>query len=117
MEERKFEVVKEWKHKGKKCVIVLVKWNLPKEITTLHDSYNGYVETTLNQPYDVVDVRVHGGLTFGFGNIISVNIKGKFYGFDTGHYNDKGITHRDINYMTKECERLAEQLIKIEEGK
>jgi len=80
----------------------------------LKDSYNGYVETTLNKKYSDLDIDVHGGLTFGPDELASLNIKGKWYGFDTAHAFDEGIHHRDIPYMIKECESLADQLIKLE---
>ena len=116
--EREFKVVKEWKHKGKKCVIVLFKWSdeVKKVAPSIsNDHYNGYVETSLDKHYDKIDAEVHGGLTFGVDDLKIVNVKGKFYGFDTAHYNDLGIKHRTLSYVTKECEKLAEQLIKLEE--
>jgi hypothetical protein len=71
------------------------------------------------QSYSVMDVEVHGGLTFSRGDGTDW-----WFGFDAGHFNDapnpshtsaaspayEGSTYRDADYMQSECESLALQL-------
>ena len=122
IQERTAKVVKEWDYKGKKLVIVLMEWNVKvKAISpSLVDFYNGYVETTLRKKYSsLLDIDVHGGITFGASKLLIDNLSKelkdmKFYGFDTSHHMDGGITHRKMDFMIKETEKLAEQIIKLE---
>lgn len=92
----------------------------------------GYVGLPKNHPYhgkdyDDVDVDVHGGLTYaaecgGFVCHVSEGADELYWlGFDCGHYLDvipgmskelkkMGGTYRDIQWVTEETKRLAEQL-------
>jgi hypothetical protein len=80
----------------------------------------GYVEIDNDNklhgtPYLDLNFEVHGGITYGDITEDSKSI----YGFDCGHYGDmtffKGSIgdqvgiYRDMDYVTKECEKLAEQ--------
>jgi len=80
----------------------------------------GYIEVTkdnklFGDEYISLDLNVHGGLTYGSKKSDDVFV----YGFDCGHFGDmifdelgikkRGDIYRDMNYVTKECEKLAEQ--------
>ena len=113
MKERESKLVKQWNYKGKLCIIIFHKWTLPIA-TSLKEYYTGYVQSSLNKSYDDLNIEVHGGLTFGDSlEHFNPDLKGFFYGFDTGHAFDNPEV-QDLNYCIRECERLAEQLIKLE---
>jgi hypothetical protein len=70
----------------------------------------GYVEidednNLYGKSYEEIDLDVHGGLTYGRYHVSNKCL----YGFDCGHFGD---IYRDMNYVTKECEKLAEQFSK-----
>ena len=113
MKERESKLVKQWDYKGKLCIIIFNKWTL-SITTSLKDYYTGYVQSSLNKNYNDLDVKVHGGLTFENSlEHFNPDLKGFFYGFDTGHAFDNPKV-QDLNYCIRECEQLAEQLIKLE---
>ena len=113
MAERKSKLAKKWIYKGKLCIIIFHKWTLPIK-TSLNNYYTGYVQSSLNKKYQNLDIEVHGELTFrGSLKHFNPDLKGFFYGFDTGHAFDTP-EKQDLAYCIKECESLAEQLIKIE---
>ena len=134
IEEREAKIVRKWIYRGKKCIIILITWNKEvKKITKiLHDYYNVYVETRLNFNYNLEKnkfgkkfnlnkdqtfdkISVQGGITFGAESLPFDHLKGiKFFGFDTSHGFDEGVKHRNMDYMTRECESLADQIIKFE---
>ena len=75
-------------------------------------------------------IEVHGGLTFADDHLgrekvfISEDKEKWVFGFDAAHSGDKtaytnfeGDTFKDLDYMTEECEKLAQQLKDIEDGK
>lgn len=102
---------------------------------------NGYVGVTRNHPYFAVEydtkragsIEVHGGLTFsGKGHLKECKKKYWYFGFDTSHFLDlapyqerlyKSLReqmkfpfqnkYRDIQYVSKEIEKLLDQLIDI----
>lgn len=88
----------------------------------------GYVILTPSNDFFGVDyfdipVRVHGGLTY------SDNYDGVWkIGFDCGHYgdlvpkiseliNEDGNVYRDMEFVKKECESLADQISKYSKAK
>lgn len=116
--EIEFKIVKKWIYKGKLCVITQNIWEpYVKTISSsLHDWYNGYVETILAKDYDDLNINVHGGLTFG-GELGFEELKGKrFYGFDTAHAFDDNPNIQNLDYVTKETEQLADQIIELEKA-
>lgn len=93
----------------------------------------GYVEITkdnklfgLNYLDIEIPLNVHGGITWS-----DLENDNWIFGFDCAHYNDMVFTenfiprgsgeYKDMDYVTKECEQLAEQLsefsISIERNK
>lgn len=95
----------------------------------------GYVGVSAEHPahmkeYWDLDVRIHGGLTYGEPGNGKHLPEGRYWlGFDCAHsgdlcpwYADKGYhsfadgEYRDIHYVTAETERLAEQLAVMVEG-
>lgn len=82
----------------------------------LYGAVNGYAHIPVGHPwhgldYDEIDVRVHGGLTFG---------DGEWIGFDTLHYGDYwpeipyGLDASDIEWtpamVAEQTRRLARQV-------
>ena len=131
---------KEWEHRGVKCLIRRVPnmlhlcgyVGLPKD--------HPYVKE--HKDYDYVDVVVHGGVTFsekikeygkdlffyGFdcahsGDLVPGNVKNDFDAlfFDKGTliydkakgYDSYHKTYKDMEYVTKETEKMADQLIEL----
>ena len=102
-----------WLHNGMLCMI------------RRHPSFNhlcGYVAVTkkhplFNKTYDNITSHVHGGLTFA-GTWNSKNLW--WFGFDCAHAGDlvfyegckpyEDDVYRDMEYVTKETERLARWL-------
>jgi hypothetical protein len=116
----------EWRHLGFPCLIVRQKWS---------GHLCGYVGVPPGHPHhgdscDDVDVDVHGGLTFADRchpgtPVCHVPRDGEpadvwWLGFDCAHSFDCspsrsedgywGGTYRNIDYVTRAVERLAEQL-------
>lgn len=110
----------EFEHAGFKCLILR-----HPELGQL----NGYVGLKRGHPYyrkssDDIDVDVHGGLTFAqIGEGINWSKGYWWIGFDTGHlwdyqpgmekYIEPFATYKNIDYVTKEVKRLAEQLAPV----
>jgi hypothetical protein len=99
--------------------------------------WNGYVRVPESHPsfgksYDDVDIRVHGGLTYGGDHFPSYTNKETekgywWYGFDCGHawdriprihfsfhYRFEQDVYRDKDYVKKEVTKLAKQLKDME---
>ena len=110
-------LVLKWEHEGMECAIVE---------SPIHGAYNGYVRVGnpysdaphpwADKHYDLIDVDVHGGLTYAADGWI---------GFDTLHSGDswknlrpemkslgEGPFHRDwtIPMLKAEVEHLADQV-------
>ena len=72
-----------------------------------------------SNPHVGIIFDVHGGITFAASNEdnypVMTNEKLWFFGFDCNHYNDFG-NPKSQEYVEKECESLAKQLIKISKG-
>ena len=77
-----------------------------------HGYANGYVEFKIGDKdteYIDFDFDVHGGLTFG-DRFTDIAEKEVFWlGFDTAHCQDG--PHLDRDYVMREIERLAEQIV------
>jgi len=78
---------------------------------------NGYVGLPMWHPwfnidYDMIPVRVHGGLTF---STMWDDGEEKLWiiGFDTGHYNDN-MTNCSFEYVKQETFRLMKQCMEAE---
>ena len=105
----------------------VTKSGLKAAVLFIHGSHNcGYVIVDKDHPLyeisyqDIPNFEVHGGVTFS-GNISDIAPEHKLWaiGFDAAHSGDKtlgigypGDTFKDVDYMTKECENLAKQIIK-----
>lgn len=81
--------------------------------------YLGYVVVPLSHPFygkhwlELDDIDVHGGISFsGFHSSIG---HGQYLlGFDCGHHGDNALIQND-EYTLKECMKLVDQLIEVEE--
>lgn len=107
-----------WKYKGMLCYI------MRGDKAHLNGNLTGYVQLQKDHPLvgnpneDLGMFMVHGGVTF-CGTIRKD--KSWWVGFDTAHGGDMLIgfqgpsfstgTYKDINYVKKETEKLAEQLL------
>lgn len=119
----------EWRSHGLPCLIKRV---------PLSGHLCGYVAVPPGHPaheadYDDVDVLVHGGLTYGRkcqGRVCHVPEPGEpadvyWLGFDCAHawdmrpshptpeWHDADWTYKTVEFVTAECESLAEQLAKM----
>lgn len=91
---------------------------------------NGYVGVPKGHPlfgaaYDDVNVDVHGGLTFA--GYLPMDRKNWYLGFDCAHFMDFVPTmgslgplgdpsqYRTFDYVERECESLANQLVELPE--
>lgn len=107
---------KHWEYRGVKCHIL-------RHPVMLH--LCGYVTAPAGhpwyeKPYDDIDVRVHGGLTFK-GFLDSKQDMGYVVGFDCAHAGDLipeldvikhgGDVYRDIEYVTACVEELASEML------
>jgi len=129
-----YKVEKDWIHNGLRCVVILS--------TTLGHRC-GYVGVPKDNPlfekdYREIDflIEVHGGLTYsGGGNESKYPVKSDlwWFGYDCAHSGDgkdllnckpevlkleikfpTGGVVRTLDYCITECERMAEQINKIE---
>lgn len=96
--------IKQFEHNGLVCTIKQM-----DGVGSLPSWLCGYVDVPATHPmhgkhYDDVDVDVHGGLTYSEkeGDVWR-------FGFDTAHFGD-GPVERSEEYVTSQCERLAEQM-------
>ena len=107
------EIKKEWTTEaGLKAYVLYVNEShhcgyvaIPKNHSFNGDNYNEHY-----------NIDVHGGLTFA-GTINGIN-ETWLFGFDAAHLGDAteyinspGDTFKDVDYMAKECESLAKQLV------
>ena len=90
----------------------------------------GYVQVSNDSPlfgmnYDQVPVECHGGLTYSDvandGSDYPVKSDGWWFGFDCWHADDGLIgggtperPERSLDYVVKQCESVAKQLVEIE---
>ena len=121
-------VVKEWTTKaGLKAAVVKCGYGEDPsgklvELDIESEWYNGYVQVTEKSRLYGVDyndvctkdnddyIDVHGGLTFSNYGHPDGNLKeGYWFGFDCHHLDDN-IYRCNEDYVTYECEKLAEQL-------
>jgi hypothetical protein len=122
-----FAVEKEWEHAGLKCAVVLAREN---------EHRCGYVRVPPGHPchgidYNVPDVSVHGGLTFGaIEPCEHEDGKGYWFGFDCAHSGDVSYApgfapswrgpdsghYWELGEVADETEQLAEQLAKLQPG-
>jgi hypothetical protein len=121
-----FKVEKEWKHCGLSCAVVMAgKYRFRCGYVRVPPSHPAYREN-----YELLDVDVHGGLTFGVLEPCAEHEDGQGYwlGFDCAHsgdemydpahpvkYSDGTLRNGRGHYWTEaetvlETERLAEQL-------
>lgn len=97
---------KVWHHHDLLCFIVDC-----GKLQGLSSYYCGYVVISplhclhAKDYQDLNMIEVHGGLTFG-----EFDDKGTVYGFDCNHWTDNIITC-NLDYVTNECNLLADQLI------
>ena len=120
----KSEVVKEFKSNGLNIMIRKMSQNtketnrlidLGVDITPYDNYYCGYVEIDDKEVISVLEpmeydtpFQVHGGVTW------NAKIDNKYYiGFDCVHLGDD-IKIQDLDYVTKECISLAEQINNFE---
>lgn len=97
--------IKQFDHKGLACTIKKMECG-----GILPDWLCGYVDVPQGHPmhgkhYDDVAVDVHGGLTYSESEGDAWR-----FGFDTAHFGD-GPAERSEEYVTAQCERLADQLV------
>jgi hypothetical protein len=91
----------------------------------------GYVGVTEDHPcfgkdYDALDLRAHGGINWASATLHLCTCAPNFwwFGFDCGHagdylpggLNQQTDEYRTLDYVRKECEALARQLLAIKDG-
>jgi hypothetical protein len=129
MKEQEYTLIKEWKHKGKNCVVIKITWcDEVKAMSSLNDYCCGYVETSSNESYDefyedanpLANFNFVEELTYGADNLEhlrSIGVKEymkKYFGFDTTHlWNMENPESQKPEYSIKKCEELAEQFLEI----
>ena len=112
-DERTWYLVKEWTTEaGLKARIHQCVWKdqVKAIASSLHDFYCGYVQKRdddTKRYYDN-DIDVHGGVTHE-GDFTALGLTGTWVGYDMAHLGDEN--RQNIEYATKECERLAKQMI------
>jgi hypothetical protein len=83
-----------------------------REVLGFGNYYCGYVtipQSTFLQREEFEDVDVHWGLTY-----IKLYEDCMKFGFDCAHFGDSGLSYtRDLNWLTKECERMGEQIAEL----
>lgn len=111
---------KDWEHNGMSCAL--------RRGPGGH--WCGYVRVKTDHLYhevdysDIENLDVHGGLTYSGHRLHDEQDDGWFFGFDCNHcwdlapyspslFSDETARYRDIDYVTKETEKLAEQLAVI----
>jgi protein involved in sex pheromone biosynthesis len=115
MKERTFRDIKEWMtESGLNALIRKCEW--APEVKTiapsLHDFFTGYIQvedTSRFSEEDINSLDVHGGVTF-HGELREIDGK-QWIGFDMAHAFDE--ENQDLNYVIKECEKLATQIKKL----
>lgn len=109
-EERKIEIVQDFKHKGVRCLVLCFKWKheVRSVADSLKDYHNGYVQTKERIDYHDVEGTTEE-LTFS-GNLDKV--KGWFLGFDSLHgWNDQHPESKTEVAVMEATRELADELI------
>ena len=115
------ETIKKWEKDGIKYHIMHT-WlpeteGLPSSIYGKLDYRCGYCEfdkPPLSGLEDdaVHEVDVHGGITYGYDDLESVE-----FGFDCCHADDENSSYlKDIDWLTQECERMAHNILAVVNG-
>jgi hypothetical protein len=120
MEKQKCRLIKEWKYKGKNCVVIQINLCEVKQTSSLNNYCCGYVETSSNKSYGdfCKDYNFVEELTYGADNLKhlrSIGVKEymkNYFGFDTIHlWNMENPKSQKPEYSIKMCEKLVDQLL------
>ena len=112
----KHKVVKEFNYGKRRCVVISIKWNLPKEIKSIPKVWhNGYVETKGYEQgveTNTEAITYRGNLDFSHNGKGLDASDGKMYiGFDTMHYyNFNNPKTQTAKYVERRCMMMVDEL-------